>query len=82
MYTCGSSLFPHENYGIVVREVLVCASQYYSAALVHFPSVCYHCGLREESLIENDEIKELKKMYALVYPLCFVCLSDGKKAIL
>ena len=79
VYTCGSS-FPCESGGIAVREALVCTSpiesQYYSAVLVHFPPVCYHCGLGEESLVDNEE---LKHMYAVVHPICFVCLSDGKK---
>ena len=48
-------------------------------AVLQCSTCTFYCGLREESLIENDEIKELKKMYAIVYPLCFVCLSDGKK---
>ena len=83
MYTCGSSLFLRESGGIAVREALVCTSpiesQYYSAVLVHFLPVCYYCGLGEESLVDNEEVQELKQMYAVVYPICFVCLSDGKK---
>ena len=83
VYTCGASLFPRESCGIVVREALVCTSliesQYYSATLVHFPPVCYYCGLGEESLVDSEEIQELKQMYAIVLPICFVCLSDGKK---
>lgn len=86
LYTCGAPLFPpglpFEN-SIVVREALVCSSyietQYYSAVLVHFEPVCYFCGLGgEESLIDNDEIRELKSSYAVVYPICFLCQSDGK----
>ena len=82
VYTCGASLFPRESCGIVVREALVCTSptesQNYSATLVHFPPVCYYCGLGEESLVDSEEI-QLKQMYAIVHPICFVCLSDGKK---
>ena len=26
----------------------------------------------------QDQIKELKTLYAIVYPICFLCLSDGK----
>ena len=44
-----------------------------------FEPVCYYCGLDEETLVENDEIREFKTSYAVVYPICFLCLSDGKK---
>ena len=74
MYTCGSPLFAGESDSIVVREALVCSNpieaQYYSSKLAHFPPVCYHCGLGEESLANNSEI---------VLPICFLCLHDGKK---
>ena len=86
VYTCGSDLFPnntHCDQAIVVRQALVCntpmESQYYSAILVKFPRVCYHCGLGEESLVENDYIQDLQKCYAVVLPICFLCLDDGKK---
>ena len=83
LYTCGSVLFPpgsiHES-NIVVREALVCAmyveAQYYSSVLLHFPPVCYYCGIGEEALVD-DEVKELKKCYAVVYPICFLCTSKG-----
>ena len=26
----------------------------------------------------DEEVKELKKSYVLVYPICFLCQSDGK----
>ena len=81
LYTSGAPLFPPglplEN-SIVVMEALVCSlyieTQYYSAVLIHFEPVCYFCGLwGEESLIDNDEIWELKSSYAVVYPICFLC---------
>ena len=83
LYTCGSVLFSpgssHES-TIVVREALVCVTnvetQYYSSILVHFPHVRY-CGIGEESLVD-EEVKDLKKSYALVDPICFLCQSDGK----
>ena len=81
--TCGSPLFAGESDSIVVRAALVCSNpieaQYYSSKLAHFPPVCYHCGLGEESLADNPEIQELKKCYAIVLPICFLCLHDGKK---
>ena len=74
---------PTTKMTVVVREALVCSthieSQYYSSVLVHFPPVCYYCGQGEETLIENDEIKELKANYAIVYPICFLCHSEGKR---
>ena len=54
---CGASLFASDTSHsdtIVVREALVCSScietQYYSSVLVHFPPVCYYCGVPEEAL--------------------------------
>ena len=29
--------------------------------------------------MNDDELKELKEMYAVVYPICFICQSDDKK---
>lgn len=88
LYTCGSVLFPpgHMYEGsIIVREALTCNStieaQYFSSKLVSFPLVCYHCGLTEETLVNDDEIEELKKSYAIVYPICFLCKTEGKKVI-
>ena len=76
MYTCGSS-FPHESGGIAVREAIACMSpaesQYYSAVFVHFPPQCYYCGLGEESLVDSEEVQELKQTYAVVHPICFIC---------
>ena len=86
LYTCGSSLFPPDSmvvYKIVIKEALTCNSpieaQYYSAVLVKFPPICYNCGLHEESVVEDEEIKELRDCYAVVAPICFLCRSDGKK---
>ena len=67
LYTCGSALLPpdsaYANY-IIVREAIVCSSylepQYYSSMLVHFPPACYYCGLGEDSLVNDDKLKELK----------------------
>ena len=46
-----------------------------------FPPVCYYCGLGEETLVDNDEMKELRTSYAVVLPLCFICKSEGKSPI-
>lgn len=85
IYSCGSPLFPEGSRyvnTIVVREALTCISpieaQYYSSVLVHFPPICYYCGLSEENLVDDEEIKELRTCYAAVFPICFLCKSDGK----
>ena len=85
LYTCGSPLFPDDSplaSNVVVREAITCASpielQYYNSVLLHFPPICYFCGLGEENLVNDDHIKELKKSYAIVLPICFNCQSDGK----
>ena len=82
VYTCGSILFPpgskYEK-SIIVREALTCRTietQYYSAKLVSFPPIYYHCGTREECIV-NEEIQELKK-YAVVYPFVSYAKVAGK----
>ena len=86
-YTCGSSLFAPGSAladTVVVKEVLTCnspmESQYHSAVLVKFVPVCYYCGLGGDgSLVEDEDIVEMRKSYAFVSPICFLCRSDGKK---
>ena len=36
-------------------------------SLVHFEPICFYCGLGKDPLADNDQIKELKAMYAIVY---------------
>jgi len=86
MYTCGSSLFPPASVyssTIVVHQALTCQDpievQYYSSTMVAFPQVCYHCGAPEETLLNDSEIVELKKQFAVVRPICFLCRSSGKR---
>lgn len=69
---CGSQLSSSKDIGIIAREALVkpIESEYYSAALVHFPPICYYY---EEPL--NIKIKNSSNIM-LWYILC---LSDGKK---
>ena len=88
LYTCGSPLFSEGTplaSTVITREALMCGSpiktQYYSAVLVHFPPVCYYCGLGKETLVDNDEMKELRTSYAVVLPLCFICKCEGKSPI-
>ena len=65
IYTCGSILFPpgskYEK-SIIVREALTCnttiETQYYGAKLVSFPPICYHCGLGEEYIVSDEELKK------------------------
>ncbi len=88
LYTCGSVLFlPGNKYAdtIIVREVLTCNStieaHYFSSKSVSFPPICSHCGLSEETLVDDEEIKELKQTYAIVHPICFLCKTEGKKIV-
>ena len=53
--------------------------QYYSAGTVAFPPVFFHCGASEETLINDSETVELKKQFAIVRPICFLCRSRGKR---
>ena len=65
------------NHFLFFQTFPVCASpveaQYYNTVLVHFPPVCYYCGLGEESLVDDDEMRKLRTCYAVVLPLCFLC---------
>ena len=76
VYTCGSTLFSSSSdfKSLVVRRNIQCMSpieaQYYSAKLVNFPPVCYYCGGSEETLVNDEEMTELKQQYAVVRPLC------------
>ena len=88
LYTCSASLFPEDAAlvnSVVVRQAIVCSSpieaQYYSSVLVSFPSVCYFCGMGEESLVNDDEMKELKQSYAVVYPIFFLVRGMARNAI-
>ena len=44
-----------------------------------FPQVCYYCGVEEECLVEDEEMKHKMTEFAVVHPLCFLCKSEGKK---
>ena len=81
-----TSLFPSSSCysdSIVVRQSLTCVDpmevQYYSSTLAAFPDVCFHCGTSEESLVEDDNILQLRKEFAIVRPICFLCRSSGKR---
>ena len=82
-YSCGSALFHSILVDtVVVRQNIGCTNpietEYYSATFVSFPPVCYYCGAAEESLVEDDNTRQLKQEYAIVRPLCFLCKSEGK----
>ena len=61
---------------IVVRQCLTCQDpievQYFSSTIIAFPLV-YVCGGPEETFIKinDNEIVELKKQFAVVMPICF-----------
>ena len=78
VFTCGSTLFSplSDLKSLVVRQNIQCTSpveaQYYSAKLVNFPPVCYYCGGSKETLINDEEMTELKQQYAVVRPMFFM----------
>ena len=85
-YTCGSILFPptspyHST--IVTRANLSCRdcaeAQYYRATLIKFKLVCSHFGLPEETLVEDQLVHTLKERKQIVWPICFLCRSEGKE---
>ena len=85
-YTCGSELFPSESQvhnTIICRRSLNCSdpmeAQYYSSTCVKFPPVCWFCGSPEEALCDEDCMQSMRKEYAIVRPICFLCRSDGKR---
>ena len=53
---------------------------YHSAKLVNFPPICYYCGGSEETLVNDEEMTELKQQYAVVRPICLLCKASGKKS--
>ena len=85
-YTCGSILFPPTSpyhSSIVTRANLTCRdfveAQYYSSSLIKFKPVCSHCGGPEETLVEDELVRTLKKRKQVVRPICFLCRSEGKE---
>ncbi|SMN01555.1 hypothetical protein SPONL_2127 [uncultured Candidatus Thioglobus sp.] len=86
LFTCGCGLF-HKSSSffetIVVRQKISCTApmeaQYFSSKLVSFPPVCYYCGCPEEMLSTDPAIAQLKEEYSVVRPICFLCVSSGKK---
>lgn len=83
-YSCGSALFPQDSpliSSVVVKEAVTCACpmelQYYNAVLTHFPQVCYYCAT-EQCLLDDETTLDLRKNYAVVLPLCFICKAGGK----
>ena len=86
VYTCGCVLFPPDHplqFTVFVRVGITCESLMevcnYGATNVHFLDVCYYCGESEpDQLLDNQYIKELKKQFAIVRPLCIDSCSAGK----
>ena len=81
LYTCGSPLFSEGTplaSTVITREALTCGSpietQYYSAVLVHFPPVCYYCGLGEETLSTMMKWKS----FGLLMRLFCLCVLYAK----
>ena len=51
-------------------------THYYAAVLASLPPICYHCGLGEDCLVNNEYIQELKQKFAVVSPICFMCYRN------
>jgi hypothetical protein len=86
LFTCGSCLFPPDSplsSVICVRENLSCGDpielSYFSATLVHFPPVCYWCGLSEETLVRDQQFTDLARNYQTAHAICMFCKQEGKQ---
>lgn len=80
VYTCGSFLFPPAsmcNSIIIVQQCLTCQdpveAQYYSSTIGAFSQVCYHRGAPKETLLNDNEIMELK-----VRPICAALVASAQ----
>ena len=87
MYTCGISLFPDSHslrHSIVVREALKCSSlvesSYYSSPRVCFESCCVYCGTCDD-LVDDEDMRETRKRFHTVRPICDPCKSNGKTLV-
>ena len=87
MYSCGVSLFPDIHplrHSIVVREALKCSSlvetAYYSSPRVCFEACCIYCGT-SDNLVDDDEVKEVRKCYHTVRPICAQCKCRGRSLV-
>ena len=83
-FICGSCIFPLDSpfsNVICVREKLSCVDpielSYFSTMLVHFPPLCYWCGLSEEALVRDQEFTNLARNYQTVYVICMFCKQEG-----
>ena len=85
MFSCGVSLF-HDTHplrhSLVVREALKCSSlveaAYYSSPRVCFDACCVYCGTTDD-LVDDEEVKEARRKYHTVRPICGQCKSSQGK---
>ena len=90
-YSCGDLLFDdshHLSKKLVQKQALTCESQieksYYNSTSrgLKLKDICIHCGEMggEGFLLDTDQLKKrcLSKGYKC-YPICVICLDDGKK---
>ena len=71
---------------VVVHLSLSCESvmetMHYASKTIVLPDVCYYCGGRSVSpLYNNAKIKQLKKEYTKVQPICTSYVTDGKQPV-
>ena len=71
---------------VVVHLPISCESvmetMKYASKTIVLPDICYYCGGRSVSLLcNNAKIKQLKKEYTKVQPICTSCVTDGKEPV-
>ena len=85
VFSCGVSLF-HDTHPLrhspVVREALKCSSlveaAYYSSPRVCFDACCVYCGTTDD-LVDDEEVKEARRKYHTVRPICGQIVTRGPK---
>ena len=60
-------------------KVYTCGSFLFPQTSSYSSTVVVRLSLIEETLLNDDEIMELKRQYAIVRPICFLCHSSGKR---
>ena len=82
VYTCGGCLPDQAENNVVVRDSINCTSMieitYYSSK--KFDDVCIYCG-DGGNLLEDDEVRRLKREVQVVRPICTECRRAGKSIL-
>ena len=54
---------------------------FYSIKNTAYALVCFQCGGSQSSICNNDTIRDLKRQYQSVCPICTLCFSAGKEPV-